>query len=132
MLDPRAESKIHQGVTTEVTGNCGATAAPLSDAHRQEALDYLFTNLGISGSEPLSWEWIFFGDYLDHLRKQPLGVNLAPLVGHATLRIAVMGAVNRPPTEEEMMATEDLLDRCLREGAFGLSGCLTLTSSFPG
>ena len=40
MINPRAESKIHQGVTTEVTGNCGLTAAPLSKAHRQEALDY--------------------------------------------------------------------------------------------
>ncbi len=83
MIKPRAESKIHQGVTTEVTGNCGLTAAPLSKAHRQEALDYLLTTLGISGSESLAWEWTFFGDYLDHLRQRPLGVNLAPLVGES-------------------------------------------------
>jgi N-acyl-D-amino-acid deacylase len=117
MINPRAESKIHQGVTIEVTGNCGLTAAPLSKAHRQEALDYLLTTLGISGSESLAW----FGDYLDHLHQRPLGVNLAPLVGHATLRIAVMGAADRPPTEEEMVAQEELLERCLREGAFGMS-----------
>jgi N-acyl-D-amino-acid deacylase len=49
MINPRAESKIRQGITTEVTGNCGATAAPMSDAHRQEALDYLSTTLGILG-----------------------------------------------------------------------------------
>ena len=121
MINPRAESKIHQGVTTEVTGNCGATAAPMSNTHRQEALDYLLTTLGISGSESLAWDWTSFGDYLDHLRRRPLGVNLAPLVGHATLRIAVMGAVDRPPTEEEMVAQEELLDRCLCEGAFGMS-----------
>jgi len=121
LINPRAESKIHQGVTTEVTGNCGSTAAPLLDDHRSELLDYLSTTLGIGGSESLSWDWTFFGEYLDHLRRHPLGVNLAPLVGHATLRIAVMGVADRPPTEEEMTAMEDLLDRCLREGAFGMS-----------
>ena len=121
MINPRAESKIHQGVTTEVTGNCGATAAPISNTHRQEALDHLLTTLGISGSESLAWDWTSFGDYLDHLRRRPLGVNLVPLVGHTMLRIAVMGAADRPPTEEEMVAQEELLDRCLCEGAFGMS-----------
>jgi len=121
MLNPRAESKIHQGVTTEVTGNCGATAAPISNTHRQEALDHLLTTLGISGSESLAWDWTSFGDYLDHLRRRPLGINLVPLVGHTMLRIAVMGTADRPPTEEEMVAQEELLDRCLCEGAFGMS-----------
>jgi N-acyl-D-amino-acid deacylase len=121
MINPRAESKIHQGVTTEVTGNCGATAAPISNTHRQEALDYLLTTLGISGSESLAWDWTSFGDYLDHLRRRPLGVNLVPLVGHTMLRIAVMGTADRPPTEEEMVAQEELLARCLGEGAFGMS-----------
>ena len=121
LISSRAESKIRQGVTTEVTGNCGLTAAPLSDAHLSEALDVLTTTLGVSGAESLSWDWRSFGDYLDHLRSQPLGVNLAPLVGHATLRIAVMGAENRTPTEAEITALENLLDRCLREGAFGMS-----------
>ena len=121
LINPRAESKIRQGITTEVTGNCGLTAAPLSEPHRRELLDYLLTTLGISGSEALDWGWTSFGEYLDRLRGRPLGVNLVPLVGHATLRIAVMGATNRPPTEEEMVAMEGLLDRCLCEGAFGMS-----------
>lgn len=121
MFNRRAESKIHQGVTTEITGNCGLTAAPLSEEHRQEMLDNLLTTLGISGAESLPWNWYSFGDYLDHLRTEPLGVNLAPLVGHATLRIAVMGADDRAPTEQEMAAMEELLDRCLGEGAFGMS-----------
>jgi N-acyl-D-amino-acid deacylase len=121
MINPRAESKIRQGVTTQVTGNCGLTAAPLSDAHRQELLDCLLTTLGINGLDALAWDWTSFGDYLDRLRRRPLGINLAPLVGHATLRIAVMGAANRRPTGEEMAAMEDVLDRCLCEGAFGMS-----------
>jgi N-acyl-D-amino-acid deacylase len=121
MINPRAESKIHQGITTEVTGNCGLTAAPLSEAHRQEALDKILPTSGISGLDSLAWDWTSFGDYLDHLRQRPLGINLAPLVGHATLRIAVMGAAGRPPAEDEMAAMERLLERCLCEGAFGMS-----------
>jgi N-acyl-D-amino-acid deacylase len=121
IINPRAESKIHQGITTEVIGNCGISAAPVADAHRQELLDYFLTTLGISGSEGLKWDWTFFDEYLDHLRGHPLGVNLAPLVGHATLRIAAMGMADRPPAEEEMVVMEALLDRCLCEGAFGMS-----------
>ncbi|HSJ55477.1 MAG TPA: D-aminoacylase [Anaerolineae bacterium] len=124
MINARAESKIRQGITTEVTGNCGITAAPLPDAHRRELLDFLSVTLGIAGSESLGWEWRTFGDYLDRLRGAPLGINLAPLVGHTTLRIAAMGAANRPATEEELAAMEALLAQSLLEGAFGLSSGL--------
>jgi N-acyl-D-amino-acid deacylase len=124
LINPRAESKIRQGITTEVTGNCGITAAPLPDSHRRELLDFLSMTFGISGSEALAWDWRSFGDYLDHLRRRPLGINLAPLVGHTTLRIAAMGAANRPATDEELAALEALLEQSLDEGAFGLSSGL--------
>jgi N-acyl-D-amino-acid deacylase len=124
LINARAESKIRQGITTEVTGNCGITAAPLPDAHRRELLDFLSMTLGIAGSEALAWDWRSFGDYLDHLRQHPLGINLAPLVGHTTLRIAAMGAANHPGTDKELAAMEALLDRSLDEGAFGLSSGL--------
>jgi N-acyl-D-amino-acid deacylase len=121
LINRRAESKIHQGVTTEVIGNCGLTLAPLSNTHRRELQDYLSTTLGISEAEVSNWDWTSFGEYLDHLRREPLGINLAPLVGHGTLRVAVMGMANRAPGKTEMVTMENLLDRCLREGAFGMS-----------
>jgi len=121
LANARAESKIHQGVTTEVIGNCGLTLAPLSDARRQELRDYLSTTLGTSGIKTLRWDWTSFGEFLDLIRREPLGINLVPLVGHGTIRVGVMGMENRPPTEGEMKVMEDLLDRCLVEGAFGMS-----------
>jgi N-acyl-D-amino-acid deacylase len=124
LINPRAESKIRQGITTEVTGNCGITAAPLPDPHRHELLDFLSMTFGIGGSEALAWDWHSFGDYLDHLRHRPLGINLVPLVGHTTLRIAAMGTANRPGTDEELAALEALLEQSLDEGAFGLSSGL--------
>lgn len=124
MINARAESKARQGITTEVTGNCGITAAPLPDAHRRELLDFLSINLGIGGTESLDWEWHTFGDYLDRLRGTLLGVNLAPLVGHTTLRIAAMGAAQDPATEEDLSAMEALLEHSLLAGAFGLSSGL--------
>lgn len=124
MLNARAESKVRQGITTEVTGNCGITAAPLPDAHRRELLDFLSMNLGISGTETLGWEWHTFGDYLDRLRGAPLGINLAPLVGHTTLRIAAMGAARGPATEGDLATMEALLEQSLSAGAFGLSSGL--------
>lgn len=124
MLNPRAESKIRQGITTEVIGNCGITAAPLTSDHRQELLDFLSMTLGVAGTESLSWDWSSFAEYLDRLRQQPLGVNLVPLVGHSTLRIGAMGSERRQPTAQEMATMEELLERCLEQGAFGLSSGL--------
>jgi N-acyl-D-amino-acid deacylase len=124
MLNPHAESKIRQGITTEVIGNCGIAAAPLPDAHRRELLDFLSITLGVPGAESLSWDWHTFGDYLGRLRQASLGINLVPLLGHTTLRIAVMGAANRPATEGEIGAMEALLAQSLAEGAFGLSSGL--------
>jgi N-acyl-D-amino-acid deacylase len=124
LVNPRAESKVRQGITTEVIGNCGITAAPIADTHRGELLDFLSMTLGMNGIESLVHDWCSFRDYLDRLRRHPLGVNVAPLVGHTTLRIAAMGAGNRPATQEETVGMEALLDRCLQEGALGLSSGL--------
>ena len=124
LINPRAESKIRQGVTTEVVGNCGISAAPVVDTRRSNLLDFLSVTLGVVGTEALAWDWRSFGDYLDHLRRHLLGVNLAPLVGHTTLRIAAMGTADRPATQEEIAIMEALLARCLQEGALGLSSGL--------
>ncbi len=119
--NPRAESKVRQGVTTEVIGNCGLSAVPICPEHLVELQDCLLTTLGIVEGQSFSWDWGSFTNYLAHLSRLPPGVNLVPLVGHGTLRIAVMGAAPRPPTKEEMRAMEDLLKSCLLEGAFGMS-----------
>ncbi|MBP5530566.1 MAG: amidohydrolase family protein, partial [Lentisphaeria bacterium] len=81
---PGAESKITQGVTTEIAGNCGLSAFPLTRLNR-EHLEQLYANYG----RPL--EWTDYVSYLAHLRSRRPAMRLACLCGHNTLRAAVAG-----------------------------------------
>jgi N-acyl-D-amino-acid deacylase len=111
-INPRAESKIRQGVTTEVVGMCGNSPAPLSSASKERR----------SKSNPdLPWEWDTYAEYLDFLREQGTSVNVVPLVGHGTVRDMVMGPVDRPPTEDELREMKAQIARAMDEGAWGLS-----------
>jgi len=112
-----AESYIRQGVTTVTIGHCGFSLAPVSKEHFEDLKRYhepfLLTEL--------SWNWKSFGEFLDVLRETRASVNVIPLVGFGTVRIAAMGFEDREPTEEEMAYMETLVDESMREGAFGLS-----------
>ena len=112
-----AESKIRQGVTTEVIGMCGSSPAPLpSDPERRERW------IAQAGANRpwLTWEWESFGQYLDHLR-EGIALNVVPFVGHGTLRVAVMGWEDRLPTAEELTMMEELVAQAMEEGAWGYS-----------
>ncbi len=126
LVDPEAHSKIRQGVTTEVIGNCGSSPAPLAGPHAAEI------RLRAAGpGDQLDWDWRTFGDYLNRLRAARPAVNVVPLVGHVTLRIAAMGMENRPPVPEELARMQDLLAEALDAGAFGMSsGLMTPPSSY--
>ena len=115
---PRADSVVRQGVTTHVTGNCGMSPAPLSAAHRDEALHNWAHYWDISG---VAWDWTSFRQYLKALELAGGAINIAPLVGHGALRLAVMGLAERPATAKELARMERLLDAALRAGAHGLS-----------
>jgi len=132
LINPRAESKIRQGVTTEVIGNCGESAAPV----RKETLNFL-KEVGEWGPEAkaVKWNWSSLGDYLDLLEEPGVSLNVASLVGHGTVRIAVMGFENRSPTNKEMKEMKTLVAESMKDGAFGLSsglvylpGCFAETS----
>ena len=130
LINPRAESKIRQGVTTEVIGNCGTSPAPVN----KETLNFLKDEWGLEAKE-VAWNWSTFGEYLDQLEKQGVALNVAPLVGHGTVRMAVMGVDSRPPTVEEFEKMKDLIAQSMEDGAFGMStglvylpGCYADTS----
>lgn len=122
LLDGRAESFIRQGVTTEVIGNCGLSAAPL----RQP--DYLKRNV-FCYSEPFQATWSSLADYLHELNNTELGINVVPLVGHSAIRSFVMGFEQRQASDQEIGHMTNLLSACLEEGAWGLSSGLEY---FPG
>jgi N-acyl-D-amino-acid deacylase len=130
LINPRAESKIRQGVTTEVVGNCGSSAAPV----RKETFKFLKDEWGPE-AKAVKWNWASLGDYLNRLEKQGVSLNVASLVGHGTVRTAVLGVENRAPTDEEMKEMKTLVAEAMKDGAFGLSsglvylpGCFAKTS----
>ena len=118
---PRAETAVHQGVTTHVTGNCGMSPAPLSERHRDDlhrTWDHYW------GSEGVDWDWRSFAQYLNAVERAGSAINVVPLVGHGALRIAALGLAPRAATDDELRTMERLLEAALRAGAHGLSSGL--------
>ena len=128
-LNPRAESKIRQGVTTEVIGMCGDSPAPLTEDRREEIKRQAKGYRALLG-----WDWLSFGEYLEKLHRGGLSVNVVPLVGQGAIRVAVMGHSADAPNAEQLEQMKVLLARAMDEGAWGLStgliyppGCYTST-----
>ena len=124
LRDPACESKVRQGVTTDVTGNCGSSPYPIAPSFRDAHLDFL-RGRGI-GENGLELTWNDIDGYSDVAARRGLAFNLAPLVGHGTLRTASMGLDQRAPTPDELATMQRLLDELLNQGAFGFSTGLTL------
>src|SRR5437016_4176307 len=123
-INPKAESKVRQGVTTEIIGHCGYSVAPCLPGTAQMLADYL------SGGAPwLPFREMSFPEYLDTFPK--VAVNAGMLVGHNTLRLMVMGLEDRAPTRTELDRMIALLEEGLAAGALGLStGLFTPPGSF--
>jgi N-acyl-D-amino-acid deacylase len=123
-INPKAESKVRQGVTTEIIGHCGFSVAPVLPGRLDLIRDYL------SASAPwLPFREMSFPEYLDTFPR--VAVNASMLVGHHTLRLNVMGMSARAPTPAELGQMCALLDEALAAGALGLStGLFTPPSSY--
>ncbi|NMJ43749.1 D-aminoacylase [Roseomonas sp. JC162] len=107
--------KLSQGVTSVVVGNCGISLSPMRMASRPPApLDQVCA--------PEWWTFGSFGEYADHLRREPPAVNALALIGHMSLRVGVMeGDTQRAATDGEAERMRALLAESLAEGAAGFS-----------
>ena len=115
----RAESKIRQGVTTEVVGNCGFSPAPASAEHLDDLRGFaLYVPKG------MDFAWRSVGEYLDAFDRDGSALNVVQLVGHGTLRIAAMGFARRAPDARELALMQSLLADAMDAGAWGLSSGL--------
>ncbi len=113
LIDGNAESKIRQGVTTEILGE-HTSAAPLQGLAARE--------LGNSyGNYKLNYDWRDFTGYFARLLQKGTSVNVGSYVGGGQVRLCVMGADNRSPTKREMEEMRTLVDEAMRQGALGLS-----------
>ena len=125
--DGLGESKLRQGVTTEVVGNCSFAAFPIEP----ERLDLHADHLARATAPVVPW-WTDLDGYAAALEESGLGINVAPLAGHGTLRVAAMGVDQRPPTPDELSRMERDLAIALDQGAFGMSTGLTHVPSAYG
>jgi len=114
LADGNGESHLRQGITTEIIGEGGSPAfwTPGSDDG---------DSLAPFG---LTFDWKDFNGYFDTLRRRGTTINVGTFVPATMVRRAIVGMDNRPPTAEELSRMEAMVDRAMRDGAFGLSSAL--------
>lgn len=116
---PNAECYIKQGVTTSLVGNCGLSMAPINSDYLDLIRRYLSSFLRTDFD--YQWDWRTTKEYFDKVKSKGIAINLAPLVGQGTLRIAEKGFEMTNASKEEMKTMKNILRKELEEGAFGLS-----------
>lgn len=112
LLHPEMGFKVQGGVTTVVVGNCGLGAAPHAVARGMAGAFHPGAALP---------DWDGYGGYLARLDESPPSCHVAALVGHGTVRAAVMGGAARAPEPGELAALRALVREGVEAGCFGLS-----------
>ena len=120
LVDGRAQSKIRQGVTTEVIGEAASAGPILGPA----VPDFDNGTAPLTQKDGLKRDWTTLGEYFARLERQGISVNIASYVGSGQVRLDVMGNVNRAPTAEELAKMQALVDQSMREGAIGITSGL--------
>ncbi|MGW8180261.1 MAG: N-acyl-D-amino-acid deacylase family protein, partial [bacterium] len=111
LVDGTAQSKIRQGITTEVLGESRSAGPVVGRAPRNAPYG-------------ISVDWTTLGDYFARLEKRGVSVNVASFVGATQVRLCVLGEESRDPTDKEMNEMRDLVVQAMEDGAFGLSSAL--------
>lgn len=113
LVDPKAESAVRQGVTTQVFPNCGEGTAPAVG----EALKDVEERLKPFG---LQVQWSSVGEYFSYLEKRQPSINVVPMVAQGTVRMAVLGFEKRKPSSTELGRMKDYVEEAMKSGARGL------------
>lgn len=115
LFDDRGQSRIYQGVTSELAGQCGTTIYPCPADHMERIREF--------AGEYAAYASASLGEFLEKVRKdkKKMGTNLIPLIGHGALRVGVMGYEDRKASKEELELMRALLDADMKSGAWGLS-----------
>jgi len=121
LVNPKAESKIRQGVTTEVAGQDGGSLAPLTDTQ----LKGLQEGYGTRYEVDINWK--DFTGLFATLKKNQIGVNFISFVGQGTIRRLVVGNKNVRATAGQIDVMKALVEQAMSEGAWGLSSGLEYT-----
>ena len=121
--DPGADSKVHQGVTTDVVGNCGSSPYPsglLSPGELQQVAP-----IHVIDGEPIRYEWADFDGWASKIEDLGISMNMVSQVGHSVLRQAARATENRPANDEELGVMKRLVAESVEQGAVALTTALT-------
>ena len=110
---------IRQGVTTEICGNCGFSPFPHIAGHRADMERHMSTLFGDANVD-----WKDLNGFSNAVRSAGVFANLAPLIGHGSLRVGVLGFEDRPPRDDEVATMKRLVEEAFEQGAFGFSSGL--------
>lgn len=114
LVDPRAMSAVHQGVTLEVIGNCGHGCFPIHHADRAKSAIY-----GYRDDVPLTWRNA--EGYFGRLQQAQPAVNVLSLVPNGHLRLSTVGVREGPVQSRDLKAMTALLEESIDQGAWGFS-----------
>ncbi|MFB0522230.1 MAG: amidohydrolase family protein [Candidatus Bathyarchaeia archaeon] len=114
LVNPTMDSHVHQGITTDVIGNCGISVSPVSEFYKERAqpLLRLFD---------MTWTWKDLAEFRTILKKKGISLNVATLIGHSAVRAAVMGTKKAAPTPKELDRMKELVAEDMKQGSFGMS-----------
>src|SRR5579884_1359281 len=116
LIDRRSQSKLSQGITTEITGE-GWSIAPQNAqtlATRKAELEHFHVNA----------DWTTLDGYFQHLARSGTPLNIGTYVGATQVREAIIGEVDRAPSAQELEQMKSLVAQAMCDGAFGLSTAL--------
>ena len=117
--DPGGESKVHQGVTTEVTGNCSYSPFPIGTRKLKDGMRWDF-----------KWgKWTDLEGWAETLDSHGISINIAPQVGQAAIQTAVGATEERRATDDEMRSMKRLAAEAVEQGAFSMTTGLNLSPS---
>jgi N-acyl-D-amino-acid deacylase len=120
-LWPTADSMLHQGITTAVTGQCGLSPAPLLDESREEVVAALSGFFGEFVRDVPWQEWSSVGDYLNFLTRKGISPNVLQLVGQGVIRASIMGLAEGRADHDQMTTMQNQVAEAMAQGAIGLS-----------
>jgi N-acyl-D-amino-acid deacylase len=118
---PECTSRVTQGITTEVAGNCGLSPAPLDPAD----VNFRKTISVIDENPDLPFDWATFDQYLEVMSRHKAATNIVPLVGHGSIRQTTLARSGGDPGSALDAGGVDEIARlvgdALQRGAWGLS-----------
>ena len=123
LIEPDAPSKLAQGITTEVNGQCGGSAAPRLGKAKLPS-DWASRFYPSTARTPCATPgptWATMAEYRDLFGQVSPAINTIQFVGHNTLRAGVMGYEPRAATADDIAEMSRRLEQALDEGGWGLS-----------